>query len=501
MKFKVKDVRKLLEDRPWLGWFFFGGSMVAVFLLGLLAANIMERRAEALIAYMPTKVIRNLEPRNEVWGKNFPKEYSSYLKTGEMNFDSKYNSNKLKDALKENPRMVILWAGYAFSRDYNQPRGHFYAIEDIRKTLRTGGSKDDDQGIQPNTCWTCKSPDVPRMMAEVGVAEFYKGKWGSKGHEIVNPIGCADCHDSKTMELKITRPALIEAFERQGVDITKATHQEKRSLVCAQCHVEYYFKGDEKYLTFPWDKGFNVEDMEKYYDEYAFSDWTHALSKAPMLKAQHPGYETWKHGIHAKRGVSCADCHMPYVTEGGVKSTDHHVQSPLNNINNSCQACHRESEETLKQNVYTMQDRVADVKTSAENQLVRAHIEAKKAWDLGAKEEEMKPILKYIRHAQWRWDYAVASHGASFHASQEITRILGTSIERAMEARRLLVKVLSKYGHTDEVALPDISTKEKAQAYIGLKMDKLGSDKLDFIKTHLPTWDKKADERQKSWDK
>ncbi len=118
------------------------------------------------------------------------------------------------------------------------------------------------------------------------------------------------------------------------------------SLVCAQCHVEYYFNKKMvegvPYLTLPWDKGFSAEDMEEYYDEIEFSDWTHKLSKAPMLKAQHPGYEIYLTGVHAARGVSCADCHMPFMSEGGQKFTDHHVQSPLNNVANSCQVCHRE---------------------------------------------------------------------------------------------------------------------------------------------------------------
>lgn len=160
--------------------------------------------------------------------------------------------------------MVIFWAGYAFSRDYTSPRGHMHAIEDVTRTLRTGNPDIDGDGdIQPATCWTCKSPDVPRMMQAIGVDNFYKSKWSQMGSEIVNPIGCADCHDTETMDLHISRPALVEAFARRGVDITKATHQEMRSLVCAQCHVEYYFKGDGKYLTFPWDKGFTMEDRRR----------------------------------------------------------------------------------------------------------------------------------------------------------------------------------------------------------------------------------------------
>jgi nitrite reductase (cytochrome c-552) len=213
-----------------------------------------------------------------------------------------------------------MWAGYAFSRDYNQGRGHYYAVQDIRQTLRTDVP-------QPGTCWTCKSTDVPRVMNEIGVENFYAAKWSDLGHEIVNNIGCQDCHDPKTMNLRITRPALAEAFQRMGKDVNEATHQEMRSLVCAQCHVEYYFKGDGKYLTFPWDKGFSADEMETYYDEVEHVDWVHKLSRTPMLKAQHPDYELYMTGIHADRGVACADCHMPYKRDGGMKFTDHKIQS------------------------------------------------------------------------------------------------------------------------------------------------------------------------------
>ena len=153
-------------------------------------------------------------------------------------------------------------------------------------------------------------------------SEYYDNKWVEVGQEFVNPIGCQDCHDPKTMSLRITRPALIEAFERQGKNIKEFSHQEMRSLVCAQCHVEYYFKKPGNYLTFPWDKGFSADDMEAYFDEIEFSDWTHKLSRAPMLKAQHPDYELFMTGVHAERGVSCSDCHMPYKMEGGVKFTE-----------------------------------------------------------------------------------------------------------------------------------------------------------------------------------
>ncbi len=490
----MKSLVQLIQEKPKLGWIVFFITVGGVFLVGLFAHSIVERRNEEKYMFQMVKPISDWEPRNEVWGENFPREYESYMRTSDTTFRSKYGGNASRDLLHEDPDIVILFAGYAFSRDFQQARGHYYAVQDVRLTLRTGVP-------QPATCWTCKSTDVPRVMNEKGVKEFYKTKWIDMGEEIVNPIGCQDCHDNKTMNLRITRPALVEAFERQGKDIRQASRQEMRSLVCAQCHVEYYFKGkEEKYLTFPWDNGFTVEQMEDYYDNVEHVDWVHAISKTPMLKAQHPDYEIYLTGVHADRGVSCADCHMPYRSEGGVKFTDHKIQSPLNNIANSCQVCHRESEGTLVRNVYERQDRILDVRQRLEEALIKAHVETKAALDGGATTEELKPIQKLIRQAQWRWDYVAASHGGSFHSPIEGARVLAAGLEKAQEARVLLAQVLSGHGVKLPVALPDISTKEKAQAYIGLDMDKLRKEKIEFLKIKVPEWDAKATERQSKYD-
>lgn len=433
----MKEKRKL---KRWQGWALFVATMVVVFCLGLLASSIMQRRAEVASIFANKKVeIAPQEARNAIFQSNYPKEYETWLQTADTSFSSEFNGNKPVDVLAQRPEMVIFWAGYAFSKDYSAPRGHYYAIQDMLHTLRTGSpGVDGMDDIQPATCWTCKSPDVPRMMQAMGVGAFYNQKWSAMGSEIVNPIGCADCHDTETMDLRISRPALIEAFRRMGKDITKATHQEMRSLVCAQCHVEYYFRKENKYLTFPWDKGTSMEDVEKYYDEMKYYDYIHAISKTPILKAQHPDFEIAQLGIHAQRGVACADCHMPYMSQGGMKFSDHHIQSPLNYIDRTCQVCHRESEEVLRKNVYDRQRMANEIRNKLEKELAAAHIEAKFAWDKGATEAAMKPVLSFIRQAQWRWDYGVASHGASFHAPQEVTRILSNGLERALQARLAL---------------------------------------------------------------
>lgn len=469
-----------LLQRPGLAIVVFIVTIVAVFLAAMLGTSIIERRAETAIL-QTVEPIKDMESNNEAWGKNYPRVYDSFLKTTDTTFKSAHGGSAMKNILHEEPNLAILWAGYAFSKDYNQARGHEYALYDIQHTLRTNTP-------MPATCWTCKSSDVPRVMFEKGVTEYYGDKWANIGKEFTNNIGCLDCHDNKTMRLRISRPALTEALERMGKNVNNATHQEMRSLVCAQCHVEYYFKGDGKYLTFPWDKGMTAEDMERYYDSIEFTDWTHALSRAPMLKAQHPDFELFSTGVHAERGVACADCHMPYKTEGGIKFSDHHLQSPLNNIAQSCGVCHRESEGDLRNSVTMRQNKVQEVKFIAQAELAKAHIEAKYAWDNGATAEQMKNILKLIRHAQWRWDWVAAANGVGFHSPLEAVRVLASSIEKAKDARFELQQVFYALKVPVPVPMPDIATIEKAQKYIGLDMEKERATKAKFLQEVLPVW-------------
>jgi nitrite reductase (cytochrome c-552) len=483
-------------------WILFIVTAIAVFLLAMLAYVIVDRKAEARFAYQPSVILEGIEPRDSVWGLNFPRQYESYQKTLDTSYNGLYNTSGYRDALNEQPELIILWAGYAFAKDYSQPKGHGYAIQDVHKSLRTGAPLKEGEGPQPSTCWTCKSPDVPRLMNELGVTEFYSKKLSDFGNQVINPIGCADCHDPKTMNLTITRPALVEAFKAMGKDVNKSSHQEMRSLVCAQCHVEYYFnkkipdKPNAAYLTFPWKNGLTVEAMEAYYDTLGFADWVHPLSKTPMLKAQHPDYEIYLQGVHAKRGVSCADCHMPYRSEGGQKFTDHHLRSPMANVENSCFVCHREKMGDLVTDVMERQTKVKEGTKELQQLIAKAHIEAAKAWQLGANEAQMKGIQQGIRHAQWRWDYSVASHGAAFHAPVETTRMVSKAIMLIQEARIELALLLQSLGHQGPVPMPDLKSKAALQAYIGIDVDKEEVNKQTFLDQVVPRWLKEGKERE-----
>jgi len=461
----------------------------------LLAVSIKENKAEQE-QINATPQIKKLEPRSAEWGKYYPRQFDSYMQT--------QKSDDIRDVLEENPALVVMWAGYGFSKDYNAPRGHYYILEDNLNTLRTGAPLNPQTGPMPTACWTCKSPDVPRLIDEMGENDFFTGKWARHGGEIVNPIGCADCHDNNTMKLTVTRDYLKRGLDAEGsMPFAEATHQDMRTLVCVQCHSEYYFKatkwtdknGEEKtakVVTFPWDNGFSAEDIEQYYDERNFVDWTHKLSKTPMLKAQHPGFETFITGVHGKNGLACADCHMPYVREGGVKYSNHNVGNPLDDIANTCLNCHSGTETEFKDTVARKLERKEELHKKAMQVLAKAHLEAAKAWDLGATEAEMAPALKDIRHSQWRWDFSIAAHGSFFHAPEETLRVLGSAIDKGQEARIKLRTILAKYDAAD-YQVPDFSSKEKAQAVIGLPFDKIVAEKNDFIKGLKEDWFKEGE--------
>jgi len=460
---KVNKGRALWSLPLWMGIAIAGLLVVIVVLLGLLAVSIMERRWEAQRPAMVVRPLSEWEPNSAVWGENYPREYESYMRTRITDTRTRYGGADPRDYLDIDPRQVILFAGYGFSKDYLQARGHYWSIEDVTQTARL---------IRPfnaATCWTCKSTDVPRVMDKMGVKEFYAANFHDLTGEVTHPIGCQDCHDPQTLRLRITRPALLEAFKAMGRDINAATHQEMRSLVCAQCHVEYYFRTDEQaglknYLVFPWAKGTTLEEVMAYYDELDFKDYVHAISGTPIVKAQHPDYELYMTGIHAYRNVSCADCHMPYRTEGGVKYTDHHVQSPLLNIANSCAVCHRWGEDEIRTRVEGIQTKNENARLAAEDVLVKAHFDVAAAMQAGVSDEELAGPRKLLRQGQYRWDFISSNNGMGFHSAQESMRLLGEAANLAQQARVEAARLLARKGVLQPPTYPDISTRDKARA-------------------------------------
>lgn len=415
-------------------------------LLGLgiaaLLVTIVIRRQEARLTYFQIVEIREDEPDPAVWGRNFPNQYEAYIKTlrtselVKYSAYGRYGGSEAFSKLEQHPDYVKIFAGYPFSVEYNEERGHMSSLKDVLSTKRLGDAK-------PGTCMTCKSSDVPRLMKTLGAAQFYATPMKElvEKQNIKHPVTCADCHDARTMDLRITRPAFAEAMRGRGVDVTRAARQEMRTYVCAQCHVEYYFRGaTEKYLVFPWARGLKVEEIEAYYDEIRFADWQHAISRTPMVKIQHPEYELWSTGNHARSGVTCADCHMPYRRAGAVKITDHWIRSPLVNIQNTCMTCHRQPEGEMRARVLEAQARTFQLLGQGEKALIDAMTAVERAAAEGVTDEALAEARALHRKAQIRWDFVSAENSMGFHSPQEAVRILGDAIDLARRAELSVLK-------------------------------------------------------------
>jgi nitrite reductase (cytochrome c-552) len=416
-----------------------------------LLINIMERKQEAKNPFYRVVELNDTIDDPAVWGKNFPMQYDGYLRTVDQS-RTKYGGSEAmprtpteadprsvvaRSRLEADPRLKTFWAGYAFAVDYRERRGHAYMLEDQTYTERQRVVK------QPGTCMHCHA-SVYVPYKKLGEGDLIKGfeKMNAMAYTdarklVTHPVACIDCHDPGTLQLRVTRPGFTEGIRAlkasQGItnyDVnTMATRQEMRSYVCGQCHVEYYFKGTEKRLTYPWSKGLKVENILDYYNEIQFKDWTHKETGAPVLKAQHPEFELWSQGIHARSGVACADCHMPYKREGALKISDHHVRSPMLNVNHACQTCHRWPEEELKARVESIQDRVFSLRNLAMDAMMDFIKDLKAAKESGRAETALAPAYGLQRKAQFYLDFIESENSLGFHAPQEALRILGECID------------------------------------------------------------------------
>jgi nitrite reductase (cytochrome c-552) len=407
----------------------FAVSAIVVPALAYLLVTIQNRKNEA--EQYPLRVLEipagELDPA--VWGRDFPRQYNLFLKTADDTIRTPYGGSVPYDKLAKDPLLKRLWAGYAFSVDYNEERGHYYGLIDQLNTKRIQVVN------QPGACANCHAAEAPTLIAEMGWEMFNRTPYNELKALLHSGTSCADCHDPDTMALRITRPAFQNAMAARGIDLAKATRQEMRSYVCAQCHVEYYFKGDNRLLTFPWSNGLSIDNIEAFYDEYAFKDWTHAESGALMIKVQHPEFEMWSSGIHARSGVACADCHMPYIREGAIKISDHWLRSPLTSINRACQTCHKQSESELRDRVVVIQDKTAGLIQRAEKAIVDAIDAIAAAKAAGASDAALEEARKLHRRASLRWDFVSSENSTGFHSPQEAARVLADAIDYARQAQ------------------------------------------------------------------
>ena len=452
-------------------------AAIATFAVAALVINIFERKQEARNPFYRVVELNDTISDPAVWGKDFPMQYDLYLRTVDME-RTKYGGSEAmphsptqadprsvisRSKLEQDPRLKIMWAGYAFSQDYRERRGHAYMLEDQTFTER-------QQFNPPGACLNCHASMVT-VYNQLGDGDKFKGfqlinhmKYTEARQYAKHPVACIDCHDPQSMQLRVTRPAFIEGMRAlkasqgtQNYDVnTMATRQEMRSFVCGQCHVTYYFKGPEKQLTFPWTKGLNIDEIVAHEDEDKVKEWEHPDTGAPMIKARHPEFEVWNQGVHARSGVACADCHMPYMRMGGLKISDHHVNSPLLKVNRSCQTCHHFPEEEMKARVEDIQDRFFKLRNTALDALMDLINDIKANKDK-ATPEQLAKARDFQRRGQFMIDFIISENSMGFHAPQEAMRILGDAINLCRSGQIVLhgreVKTTTKPRGSDTKGL------------------------------------------------
>jgi nitrite reductase (cytochrome c-552) len=512
--------------------------VVAVTTFGLTAllVTIFEHRQEARTPFVRVVEVNEVSTDPVPWGMNWPTQFDGYRRTVDT-VETEYGGSSAMPAskLEAHPWLKRLYAGYAFSIDYREARGHAYMLFDQEVTERvtkrpqsgaclhchasviptyrrlgmeSAGEKPDVETLTASFNW----PAVLEGFRRAGTmdyasahAELLKTPDGTPGENLplfpggatksapspahppnlpgvpakapdvrqvgeAHPVSCIDCHDPRTMQVRVTRPGFMlgiaalaesddpvphlpsihrwrEGDRRQPYDPNvHASRQEMRSFVCGQCHVEYYCAAKET-LFFPWDRGLKVEQIEQTYDDHKFPDGTpfldyvHGETGAPVYKAQHPEFELWSQGIHARSGVSCADCHMPYERQGAMKVSSHWVRSPLLNINNACQTCHNVPEAELREKVDLIQGRTESLLGRAAAAMTEMLDAIRQAQAAGATAEQLAPIFELQKRAMWRLDFISSENSMGFHADQEAARILGESIDYSRQAQVAAIRL------------------------------------------------------------
>lgn len=487
------------------------GTAVVTFGIAAVLITIFEHQQEARTPFVRLAEVSETSTDPEPWGMNWPYQYDTYKRTVDSEHTEHGGSSAMSQSkLDAQPWLKRLYAGYAFSIDYRELRGHAYMLHDQEVTERV------TKRTQSGACLHCHASIAPTYR-RLGLESFGQDaspaalaadfNWPAvmegfrvastmdyttahaellktpdtaptPGHATdptdphalseAHPVSCIDCHDPKTMQLRITRPGFVNGIaalarsadpvphlpsverwrrgnRKQPYDPNiDASRREMRSFVCGQCHVEYYCASKET-LFFPWENGLKAEQIETTYDNHSFPDGTaffdykHGETGAPTYKAQHPEFELWSQGIHARSGVSCTDCHMPYERQGAMKVSSHWVRSPMLNLNNSCQTCHNVDADELVEKVATIQNRTRSLierAAAAMTQMIDAIREAQAA---GISNQDLKTLHELQRKAMWRLDFISSENSAGFHADQEAARILAESIDYSRQAQVLAV--------------------------------------------------------------
>jgi nitrite reductase (cytochrome c-552) len=437
-------------------------SLLGTLIVLALALDIARKKREANPAPRPPLELVGEVDDPEAWGHSFPQQLADYRATVDQARTRFGGSDALprtptpadprstvaQSKLEADPRLLRMWAGYAFAIDHREERGHAFMLDDQTFTAR-------HRKTQPGACLQCHASIVStnRRLGEgapdpdaAGAAKLNAMPYAEARTHVDRAIGCIDCHDPATLRLRVSRPAFIEAIARleasrgrPGYDVNAmAPRAQMRTFVCAQCHTEYALEDDGARLVHAWESGPRADEILARYDATGFRDWVHAETGAPMLKAQHPEFELWSQGIHARAEVSCVDCHMPYRRVGATKITDHHVRSPLLDTARACQVCHPIAADELVARAEAIQERTLAMQDAAMNRLIELIDALAAAQENDPDDPRLEAARSAQRRASFLLDFVSSENSAGFHAPQEAARLLFLALDEILAGSRAL---------------------------------------------------------------
>ncbi|MDO4491344.1 MAG: ammonia-forming cytochrome c nitrite reductase subunit c552 [Lachnospiraceae bacterium] len=381
------------------------------------AAEIQYKEVEAPEAANPNNVVTA-----EQWAEIYPEICASYEANGENNYRVSYLDED------QDPYLVSIYEGFGFAKDYTSAIAHNYTLADVAETERPHPLAN---------CLTCKTADFTALVNTMG-KDAYSLNFEDVMPDMTENVGCYSCHENNAGnkgELTITHDYTLESVGDAGI--------EPATLVCGQCHIEYYFAPENKATTAPYDsiEAMSPDAILAYYDEMGFSDWTQESTGTGLLKAQHPELETFlgEGSVHASMGLTCASCHMEKtVSEDGVAYTSHSLVSPLASeaILETCASCHQDTD--LKAKVEEIQTAVTTREKEIGNDLAAMKEKLAEAVASGAySEDELNALRDLHRKAQWYFDFEYVENSEGAHNSKLSNSCLDKAADYIAQANAL----------------------------------------------------------------
>jgi nitrite reductase (cytochrome c-552) len=360
------------------------------------------------------------------WREQFP----SHVETFKMNAARSEHYSYLETY----PWLRTIYEGGGFAKGYESARSHAYAVADVNATPRISEKS-------PANCFACKSPNYPITEARDGAA-LYTRPFFEENDKMTYSVACYDCHlndpgRGKENSSLLNGGGFLGSIRTHFNEAFEGT--EPATAACAQCHNEYYFDPETKAVTLP--KGLiSPEEIYNYYQTFSFSDYTSPSTGTEHLKVQHPEFQVHEDTAHAKKGMTCASCHLERKRSNQGEYVSHNVTNPVRSeiIRKSvCAPCH--SGDSALQLIKDAQERTKAQTAAVAERLAAFNQRFGYAVSSGRLSDDTLVQLRSLnREATWYWDWVFVENSNGAHHPEQAKWCLDKANALLEQAEALL---------------------------------------------------------------